>query len=175
MKLLLQTFGQLLQLKNGPQDLPYAPSMTVVSILLLILLPLVSAIGKTNGWNVFIFSLVTYGFTFLATYMVLMLYHKPARFMQTAFALAGCLLLLNVIIFLVSSLLSMLVINLGLSPKLPMLALLLVGSVWTLLVQGNIYRHALDVRLGIGILVTVIIAFAFAALLTLLKIIVKGS
>lgn len=171
MKLLLQTFGQLLQLKNGPQALPYAPSMTLVSMLLLILLPLMLAFGKTNSWNIFISSLVTHGFTFLATYIVLMLYHKPARFMQTALALAGCLLLLNVIILLISSLISMLVVNLGFAPKPFIFMILLLGSCWMLLVQGNIYRHALDVRFGIGILVTLVIAIVLATLLKLLKVV----
>lgn len=171
MKLLLQTFGQLLQLKNGPQALPYSPSMTLVSILLLILLPLMPAVGKANAWNVFILSLVTHGFTFLATYIVLSLYHKPARFMQTAFALAGCLLMLNIIIFLISALISMLVTNLGFTLKPFILIILLLGFCWMLLVQGNIYKHALDVRFGIGVLVTLIIAMAFAVLLKLLKVI----
>ena len=95
--------------------------------------------------------------------------------MQTAFAMAGCLFFLNLIMFALTTAVPAVANSLGFSPKPLLYILLLIGSGWTLLVQGNIYRHALEVRLGIGMLITLAVSFALAVLLMVLKVVVVGT
>jgi len=174
MKPLLQTFGQLLRLQTGPQALPYSTSLLIYAIVLLIALPVILAFGNAPWLNLFLLSFVTHGFVFLATYFILYAYKKPQRFVQTALALAGCLFILNLIMFMLTSAVPLIANNLGLPSKPILYALLLIGSGWTLLVQGNIYRHALEVRLGLGMLITLAISFGLGIILSLLKVVVVG-
>lgn len=175
MKSLLLTFGQLLRLQTGPQALPYSLSWLVISLVLLMLLPVLMAFDNGPWLNLLFLSALTHGFTFLAAYFILYLYKKPQRFVQTAFAMAGCLFLLNLVMFMLSSVVPPLTSYLGLPTKPLLYVLLLIGSGWTLLVQGNIYRHALEVRLGLGMLITLAVSFSLAILLMLLKVVVVGA
>lgn len=175
MKSLILTFGQLLRLQTGPQALPYSLPWLIVSLILLTFLPIVMALGNGPWVNLLFLSAITHGFTFLAAYLILYFYKKSQRFVQTAFAMAGCLFLLNLIMFALTTLVPPISNGLGFSPKPLLYVLLLIGSGWTLLVQGNIYRHALEVRLGVGMLITLAVSFALAVLLMALKVVVVGA
>ncbi len=175
MKSLLFTFGQLLRLQTGPQALPYSPSLLVITFLLLTLMPVLMAFGHGPWFNLLMLSILTHGFTFLAAYLILYVYKKPQRFVQTAFAMAGCLFLLNLLMFIISSVVPPLANYLGIASKAILYLLLLLGSCWTLLVQGNIYRHALEIKLGLGMLITLAVSMALAILLMLLKVVVIGA
>lgn len=175
MKSLLLTFGQLLRLQTGPQSLPYSLSWLVISLVLLTFLPILMAFGNGPWLNLLFLSVLTHGFTFLAAYFILYAYKKSQRFVQTAFAMAGCLFLLNLIMFAVTSVVPPIADGLGFSAKPILYVFLLIGSGWTLLVQGNIYRHALDIRLGLGMLITLAVSFALAVLLMALKVVVVGA
>lgn len=172
MKSLLHTYKQLLCLQTGPQSLPYSIILLVVALVLLASLPVLMAFGHGPWLNLLLLSLLTHGFTFLAAYIILVIYKKPERFVQTALAMAGCLFLLNLIMFIISASVPPLLIFLTITPKPVLYVLLLLGSLWTLLVQGNIYRHALEVSLGLGMIITLAVSFGLAIILMLLKVVV---
>lgn len=157
---LAQTLARIMLLRAGPQDLPAAPGILQLSVLLYML----SAIGKLLLINPFLAALAQA----LLSVVVLWAYLRailnmrkiPERFAQTFAAL-----------LLTSAIIGTLMLG-PLSALTPMLLQIAEGgdmqalqvpamaayawlglSLWGLTLAGHIFRHALDTSLGVGVLV----------------------
>jgi hypothetical protein len=105
--------------------LPAAPSgAIVVRIALSVLLPLLFA------------------------WLVLAIARQRQRFLQTGTALLGVAVLAEIVLYPLGSLLNL--VGVDRPAALPIGVLLVVGFVWYLLACANIWRAALDARLGLG-------------------------
>jgi hypothetical protein len=105
--------------------LPAAPSGAIMSrIALSVLLPLLFA------------------------WLVLAIARQRQRFLQTGTALLGVAVLAEIVLYPLSSLLNL--VGDDRPAALPIGVLLVVGFVWYLLACANIWRAALDARLGLG-------------------------
>lgn len=157
---LMQVIAGILLLRRGPQDLPAVP---VLFWLLMLGSGLTSVLvaSQTSG---FIWGVQQAGFGLLClsgfVWGLLALNKKRARFMQTFSALCGTDMVLN----LLSLPLVYIAIHAGpeasqLLRELAMLTgVLLYGLLlWSLLVMGHVLRHALMMKLPVGLL----LAFAY--------------
>jgi hypothetical protein len=84
----------------------------------------------------------------LFAWMVLAVARRRQRFLQTGTALLGVAVLAELVLYPLGSLLNL--IGTDAPASLPVGILLLVGLIWYLLACANIWRAALDARLGLG-------------------------
>jgi hypothetical protein len=89
----------------------------------------------------------------LFAWMVLVVARRPERFLQTGTALLGVAVLAELVLYPLGSLLNL--IGTDAPAALPVGVLLLVGLIWYLLACANIWRAALDARLGLGAAISV--------------------
>ena len=85
--------------------------------------------------------------------MVLAVARQRQRFLQTGTALLGVAVLAELVLYPLGSLLNF--IGFDGPASLPLGVLLLVGLIWYLLACANIWRAALDARLGLGVAISV--------------------
>lgn len=146
----LQTLIHMLQLRAGPQDLPATDRMllgsiaaVVVASLLAIrsLYPLELALARIG-----VDLLVQAGFVFAALQWT----GHPARFRQTYAALCGTGALLVLLIWPLVDILG----DRGPEATLSGIALMLLFGIygWSVAVIGHILRHALELRMGVAVL-----------------------
>jgi hypothetical protein len=86
-------------------------------------------------------------------WVVLAIAHQRQRFLQTGTALLGVAVLADLVMYPLASLLSF--IGVDRPASLPVGVLLLTGLVWYMLACANIWRAALDARLGLGALISI--------------------
>jgi hypothetical protein len=84
----------------------------------------------------------------LFAWLVLAIARQRQRFLQTGTALLGVAVLAEIVLYPLGSLLTL--IGVDRPAALPIGILLVVGLVWYLLACANIWRAALDARLGLG-------------------------
>jgi hypothetical protein len=89
----------------------------------------------------------------LFAWVVLAVARRRQRFLQTGTALLGVAVLAELVLYPLDSLLNF--IGLDRPASLPIGVLLLVGLIWYLLACANIWRAALDARLGLGAAISV--------------------
>ncbi|MEM1411181.1 MAG: hypothetical protein AAGH19_02405 [Pseudomonadota bacterium] len=153
------TVFDLLRLRAGPQDLPSSQGLTLVAVGAYIALGVITSetIAKLSTdpaatMNEPFRSLVGAALHFGAIGLILAWRRCPERFQQTALALASTGVVISV---------AALVLLMQNDPNVaaqPMLALLwFVIFGWSLAVDANILRHALDITLPIAMLVTVML------------------
>ena len=148
-----------MRLRSGPQDLPagWAPAATLALAYLAQGIFADRALGDADGEPR---SLLAIAVQFGAIAALLSLRNLSERLPQTLSALAGTGFIFG--------LLAMLILS-RFRPGEPQadLALLYLGLfAWSLLVDAHIYRHALSVKMGIGVFLAVLI---FAVNFTLLR------
>jgi hypothetical protein len=155
---LLGAVAGLMRLRAGPQDLPHSPTLLAGLLVASVALDQVAAQqlgGASGGLALRIGLVIVVGLAL--PYLILHVARRTARFVQTASAIIAtglCFALLALPI----------VAMVGKLPEDPAeitsgqmlfgwlsLALL----VWKLVVQGSIFRHALDVPLRQGVLLAV--------------------
>jgi hypothetical protein len=84
---------------------------------------------------------------------VLVLARHPQRFLQTAIALLGVGVLAELVLYPIGSLIHL--VGSDDVASIPLGILMLAGLIWYLLACANIWRAALDARLGLGLAVSV--------------------
>jgi hypothetical protein len=84
----------------------------------------------------------------LFAWLVLAIARQRQRFLQTGTALLGVAVLAEIVLYPLGSLLNF--VGVDQPAALPIGVLLVVGLVWYLLACANIWRAALDARLGLG-------------------------
>ena len=149
----------MLRLRSGPQNLPGGWLLAVILSFAYIAQGFVAdqILGEADGTPR---SLLAIGVQFSIVAVLLNFRNFQTRLPQTLTALAG-----TGFIFGLLSLLILIRIDPG-KPQ-PEIALLYLGLFgWSLAVDAHIYRHALSIKLGIGVLLAVLI---FAANLMLLR------
>ncbi len=166
MKKLLAYFLDLCLLRSAPQDLPASRILFGLTLLanLGVTLLLVGGAEVDRAaalWQ----SLLDTALMLAILYLVLRLRNWTGRFLQTATALLGSSALLGILTIPAVYLSS--VAAEGITTAVAAwLLLLLIG--WSMLVGGHILRHALEVRLGQGVLIAVLFQLAAYALVNLL-------
>jgi len=154
---LIRTLLDILRLRSGPQDLPAAPGLTVVLAIAWLGQGMVTDFAM-DGPDTPPRSLFAILFQFVAVVVILRARGLAARIPQTLSALAGTGFLFG---------LAGLALLTGFDPENPQpgIALGYFGLfLWSLLVDGHIYRHAMSTKMALGVLVAVLI---FAANLML--------
>ena len=89
----------------------------------------------------------------LFAWVVLAVARQRQRFLQTGTALLGVAVLAELVLYPLGSLLNF--IGFDRPASLPIGVLLMVGLIWYLLACANIWRAALDARLGLGAAISV--------------------
>lgn len=151
---LLLLIRDLLQLKRGPQDVPYSPQLLLLLIGFSTVLDLTIGSVLNVGPNLLQRSLLSTALPLLLLYAVLGIRNLRARFVQTASALMVVGMIFSLLIFPLGLLI-------GKSPTTPqevtplhgiisLIALML--FMWNLTVHAHIFRHALNLPLMSGFL-----------------------
>jgi len=156
---LIRTLLDMLRLRSGPQDLPAGFGLALLLSVAWLAQGLVTdqLLDDTGSAPS---SLLAVLVQFGAVIALLSLRDRAARIPQTISALAGTGFIFG---------LFALFLLLRLDPQQPQpgLAFAYLGLfVWSLVVDGHIYRHALSIKMSLGVLVAVLI---FAANYTLMR------
>lgn len=163
MSSLAPTVLALLRLRAGPQDLPYSTGLCITSVILYAFVIAVSSTSLASEGEPGR-SLLAISLQFIAVVIALRYRGNLGRFVQTAMAFALTGIVLGVLQF-------MLLSQANPEQNQPLLAVAwfaLFG--WSLSVDANIFRHALDISLPIAMLITVmLLAFTFIVLELLVK------
>jgi peptidoglycan/LPS O-acetylase OafA/YrhL len=156
---LIRILFDILRLRAGPQDLPAGAGLAILLSVAWLAQGLLTdqLLDETDSAPRSLFAvLVQFG----AVFALLKLRNRSARIPQTISALAGTGFIFGLLALL-------LVLQLDPQQPKPGLALAYLGLfVWSLVVDGHIYRHALSIKMSLGVLVAVLI---FAVNYTLMR------
>ena len=147
---MIRTLFDILRLRSGPLDLPAGAALSV----LLAAGWLVQGIlvdRSLDGPDSAPRSLLAIGVQLAAIALLLNVRKQAARIPQTISALAGTGFMLGLVAFLLLN---------AIDPTRPQpgLALAYLGLfLWSLAVDGHIYRHAMSIKMSMGVLVAVLI------------------
>lgn len=146
---LLGTIGRLLRLGSGPQDLPASWPLTIVLVAAFLLQNIVTG-QQLNDGNAAAKSLLAVCLQIAVVTGLLAWRRCPERFTQTLSALIGVGIAFNLMTW-------GLLTQSDPNANQPVLAIAWFATfIWSLLVDANIYRHALSVTLSIGVLIAVL-------------------
>jgi cytochrome bd-type quinol oxidase subunit 2 len=155
---LLRQLWEICLLRAGPQDLPYSPALARGLVALLIG---VNLLYSATGPDTLLLPriLVAVGVLLGVTWIALTTRDRTPRYAQAVTALCGCTILFLLALMPLTWLLFALQPDPASAEALPqdprrvalaLLAVLLLG--WKVMVNGHIFRHALDWPYGAGIL-----------------------
>jgi len=147
---LIRTLFEILRFRSGPQDLPAGAALSVLLTAAWLVQGLLTD-QALDGPNSAPRSLLAIGVQYGAIVLLLRLRNFSARIPQTISALAGTGFILGLLAFLLLS---------GIDPARPQpgLALAYFGLfLWSLAIDGHIYRHAMSTKMSMGVLVAVLI------------------
>ena len=147
---LVLNLARLLALRGGPQHLP-ASTPLMVFLLAAYLLQNVLTGAQLEDPDAGAKSLVAVAMQIVAVAALLRWRRHPSRFVQTVTALAGVGIVFNAVSWMILSGLD----SSGVQPELA-LAWFAV-FIWSMVVDGHVYRHALSVRLSTAMLITVLL------------------
>ena len=156
---MIATLFKLLRLRSGPQDLP--PGYALAALLAVAWLAQGMVTDRILGdADTTSRSVLAIAVQFGAIIALLKLRNHTARIPQTISALAGTGFIFGLLALL-------LLVQLDPARPQPGVALAYLGLfVWSLAVDGHIYRHALSIKMSMGVLVAVLI---FAANFILMR------
>lgn len=143
------SLANMLRLRGGPQDIPGSWRLTIILVAAYLLQNLVTG-SQLDDSNAAAKSLLAISLQVIVLVGLLNWRHHPERFSQTLSALAAVGIVFNLITW---------VLLAQSDPDInqPALAMIWFGVFfWSLSVDANIYRHALEVTLSIGVLISVI-------------------
>lgn len=149
MRPLIVTVLGILRLRDGPEDLPASVTLTVLAYAAYAVLGMyLSSLAGSEDTAPRMF--VVLGVQLLAVVAMLRIRGVPERLAQTLLALAGTGIVL-------SALFAPVVLSLDPDqPGRPGPVLAWLGlTAWSLMVDGHIYRRALNSALGVGIVIAV--------------------
>jgi hypothetical protein len=147
---LIRTLFDILRFRSGPQDLPAGAALSVLLAAAWLVQGLLTD-QALDGENSAPRSLLAIGVQFGAIMLLLRLRNLSTRIPQTISALAGTGFILGLLAFLLLT---------GIDPARPQpgLALAYFGLfLWSLAIDGHIYRHAMSIKMSMGVLVAVLI------------------
>lgn len=139
MTALLTLFFKLCLLRAKPQDLPASGLLAGAALAAYFLAGLMIALTQQSAGRAVLAALADSAVLALLTHTVLLLRKHPERLPQTLSALAG----------------AGAVIQLIAGPLLARPELLAALLIWSLAINAHILRHALEVRLGLAIFISV--------------------
>lgn len=148
----IQPFINLLLFRAGPQDMPASPSalkIVFISCFITDVLGAMRTLGITMSMLLSAGQIALLG---LFVYLLLKVYQKPERWVQTLTAIFGALALINL-----ASLPVVQNLNILEDGKLiitPQLLLVAVLQLWFFITMARILRDALEIKLGRALLLT---------------------
>lgn len=149
----LISLARMLRLRGGPQDLPASWPLVIFLLTAYMVQNLVTG-QQLDDQNAAAKSLLAICLQVVALTGLLLWRKHPERFAQAMSALAAMGVIFNAITWVLLSMSDPTV-------NQPIMALVWFAVfVWSLLVDANIYRHALSVPFAVGMLVTVLILAA---------------
>ncbi len=151
MKTIVRTCWQICLLRKGPQAFPYSWSLFVIMLVTYLVADVILFVAQgLRGIDIITETLCDMALQLVFFILVLGIWRKLPRFNQTTTALLGT----GTIIMLVAVPLSFAATLLPASFVVDIAQVLLYGILaWSILVMGNIARHALDTGLTIGIVI----------------------
>lgn len=168
-KIILRYFLDLCLLRASPEALPAS------WILFWLLLPLqmlvnIILVGESLGGldKAFLASVLDIGVLLAVLWLCLRFMGHLARFQQAATALLGCGSLIGLILLPVQWVAGQQLGEEAGSGAEVLAVLLILITIWSAVVSGNIFRHALGVRLGLGValaLMTVMLSTLFISVI----------
>ncbi len=172
MRELLLILRDILTFKRGPQDLPYAPNLTIAVVIAVVIIQTgINALGERPLTEIVPPIVVLNLFSIGVLYLLLHARQLNGRFAQTLLsqALTGLvfLLLMLPLLSLLGDVTPEAAMTLRPGQAFAML-LLLVAAIWKLCVEAHILRHALDVPFFAGVVITILIGLANVIVLTAL-------
>ena len=145
---LLLAYLDMLRFRTGPQDLPASGTFTLIVVAIYVGSGLVAGtVLEEQGYAGRV--LLAIGVQFTAIGLLLRIKALSKRLPQTIAALSGTGFLFGLMSLYLLSL-----INVE-QPQPGLAGLYLLLFLWSLAVDGHIYRHALSSKMGIGVLVAV--------------------
>lgn len=162
---------ELCLFRRAPQDLPFRPALALACLLATAIVELVTNQQIGEGMGLVVPVVFTSAlFAVVGTRLVLRIAGHDARFWQTLLALAGSGLLFAAVaapIRIAVGPIDPAVMQGTVAP--PFGYMLIAGlGLWRLIVIGHIWRHALQVRLPVGVLVGIGLFLLEMALIVLL-------
>jgi hypothetical protein len=144
---LVQVFWQIALLRKGPQTLPASRELLWLLLAAHWLIGVILVIDRVPLDRALLSGLLGTLITVGVVHGLLLVHHHYSRVTQTLSALAGCEILLGLLTL---PLLGLLSLGGELQALATILWLLLLG--WSIAITGHIFRHALSVPLGVGVL-----------------------
>jgi hypothetical protein len=158
----------ILLLRRGPQDLPYAPGalIAIVALCLIVQTGATAVFAETSFDRAFAASVVEVALNLVAVSFLLGMRNLRNRFVQTASAILLCDLAFTLLGLGVAMLIKMAEVGTDqLTPAQSLLQLLLIPLVlWEIAVDGHILRHSLNIPLWVGIALSVFLTIAITAM-----------
>jgi hypothetical protein len=142
----------MLLLRTAPEDLPYSIRLMNRIIFLYLVSGLVVQSGLVEPSLTIGRMILSLAITLFFTYAVLTLLELKARFVQTMSALVGVGIIFNLLAWPLLSQMSLQASPEPLAGIIQVFVLLLIG--WELLVTAHIYSHALNVKMGQAIVLS---------------------
>lgn len=143
------SLANMLRLRAGPQDFPGSWQLTIILVATYLMQNLVTG-SQLDDSNAAAKSLLAISLQVIVLVGLLNWRHHPERFAQTLSALAAVGIVFNLITW-------ALLTRTDPDVNQPALAIIWFSVFfWSLFVDANIYRHALQVTLSIGVLISVI-------------------
>jgi hypothetical protein len=150
----------ILLLRRGPQDLPYAPQLLVVAAAVCVVAQIVIAllVHDVSVAAVVVGALLWLGFTLLVLNLLLSLRDLRSRFVQMASALLCCTLVFTLLSAPVALLAGDVPTNTQAMTPLQLLlgTLSLPLLIWKLIVDAHIFRHSLNLPFTGGLLIALL-------------------
>lgn len=147
---LLQTLFDLLRLRAGPQDLPDSRRLTLIAIGVYVTQAIITS-GIVDEAGSASRSLMAIALQFMAVAILLAWRRHPERLQQTLLAFAATSTVVSLVAF-------ALLLQSDPGVNQPLLALFWFAIFgWSLAVDANIFRHALDIAMPIAVLIAVLL------------------
>ena len=156
---MIRTLFDMMRLRSGPQDLPAGSALAMLLAFAWLVQGLLTDRALDSPGSG-LRTLLAIAIQFGAVIALLNLRRQAARIPQTISALAGTGFIFGLLGLL-------LLLQLDPAEPQPNVAMACLGLfVWSLAVDGHIYRHALSIKMSLGVLVAVLI---FAANLIIVR------
>lgn len=154
-----QQFFDIFRLKAGPQDLPASKLLMALVVLAYAMLVLMLTVGDQGPGTALQVAIVATLMLTGLVYLMLWVRDYTARYAQTLTAMAGCGVVLELLRWPLV-ILQQYGANDGGSFFVVVAAILLWGLiVWEVAVIGNIFKHALDTSMWMGLIISCFYVF----------------
>ena len=151
---LAKAFWDIALWRTSPAQLPASAFLLCLVAAAAAVLEVVSALAPpSQGGLIPIRLALSVALPLMFAWAVLVLARRRRRFLQTGTALLGVAVLAELLLYPLASLLNFM--GTETPASLPVGVLLLLGLIWYLLACANIWRAALDARLGLGAAISV--------------------